>query len=185
MCSELGHGDVVCLATRRVPRSRCVRPISASQHSTYEYPYSPAPGSSSSAVTRRACTRWVAPTVTEAPSVSRRSFVRFGGSPEPVGSFRPDRVGLRLPRFCPRTRIWLFSYAICGDRPSDTPVASSARPAHFLLFRPLSRRCAIRRRPPDRFPSGRRDANRRFHDPRCLPSASASRLLLIRYRSRP
>lgn len=134
MCSELGHGDVVCLATRRVPRSRCVRPISASQHSTYEYPYSPAPGSSSSAVTRRACTRWVAPTVTEAPSVSRRSFVRFGGSPEPVGSFRPDRVGLRLPRFCPRTRIWLFSYAICGDRPSDTPVASPTRPAHFSRF---------------------------------------------------
>jgi len=42
---ELGRDDVVRLTTSRVPRSRCVRPISASQHSTYEYPYPPAPGS--------------------------------------------------------------------------------------------------------------------------------------------
>lgn len=170
MCSELGHGDVVRLATPRAPRSRCVRPISASQHSTYEYPYSSAPGSSSSAVTRRACTRWVAPIVTEAPSVSRRS-VRFGGSPESAGSFRPDRLGLRRRRFFPRTRICFYAFA------AIVPLTPLSLPSLTPRKLPLSRRCALRRRLPDRFFPGRRDANRRFRDPRCLPSASAPRLL--------
>lgn len=87
----------------------------------YEYPYSPAPGSSSSRPTSRACTRKVAPFETEESDVSRRPK-RFSGSPWFLRVFSP-RV---IPDF-----VFFL------QRPtSDTPVASLATPRAF--FRVLS-----------------------------------------------
>jgi len=60
MLFRLGRAHVVCLATCRASRPRCVRPMTASQHSKNENPYSLAPGSSS-ATCAAACTRWVPP----------------------------------------------------------------------------------------------------------------------------
>lgn len=110
------------LATHQGARSRCVRSMSATQHSTNEHPYSAAPGSSSGTCAP-ACTRWVAPIRTEESSVSRRPS-RFGGSPGIVRGCLPLAIA-------PHSL-----FASCGDQPL-TPLS---RPPCSTRVRCLPRR---------------------------------------------
>lgn len=124
----------VRLATRQGARSRCVRSISATQHSTNEHPYSPALGSSS------------APQVSLAHCVYPmgcahldRGIERFT-TPESlrqVARLRGDCSSLTLPR---------IRFRFLRRPTSSTPVASLARfCARFC-------RDAFRRRPPRSLP---------------------------------
>lgn len=121
--------------------------MSATQHSTNEHPYSPAPGSSSGpqvSLRRPACTERVAPVRTEESSVSRRPS-RFGGSPGLVG-------GSLAPRECPA-----FAFASCGDQPLS-PLSRPPRLCPHAVFAAV--RTSEGRQ--DRFPSEHRDAPEAF-----------------------
>lgn len=159
---QLGRSDEVCLATFPAPRSRCVRSISASQHSTYEYPYSPALGSIvPTAVPRDGV--YVTGCAHYDQGIERfTTFEALRGSPEFIGALSASR-----------TRIWRFSWPFAATFPLTPLSPPHTRPVHL----PLSRRCTLRLGAARSFPLRRRDANRRFRDPRCLPSAGDSRLL--------
>lgn len=106
------------LATHQGARSRCVRSMSATQHSTNEHPYSPAPGSSSGLATcvhRMGCAH------------SDRGFERFT-TPESLRRVARSRRGLFSPSRRPRIRFRFLR------RPtSDTPVAPPALGSHAVF----------------------------------------------------
>lgn len=119
---ELGRDDVVRLATPRAPRSRCVRPMSASQHSTYEYPYSPALGSIVSRLLQRLRVR------NELRPLRPRNRTFHD-----VRDASGDRLNCaRCYRPCESTFGRLT--CLCGDLPSDTPVASLTRLERALSY---------------------------------------------------
>lgn len=104
------------LATHQGARSRCVRSMSATQHSTNEHPYSPAPGSSSglaACVHRMGCAH------------PDRGIERFT-TPESLWWIARLRRGLFLaPRDSPA-----FAFASCGDQPL-TPLSRPPRSARM------------------------------------------------------
>jgi hypothetical protein len=162
-----------------------MRPIdSATQHSSNEYPYSSAPGSSSPSITARACTRQVAPIETEESSVSRRSK-RFGGSPYVRGEFSSRDTKTKETT----------AQRIARDQPLTPLSPPLLAPRMFPLFL----RCVTRQGPPDRFHSEHREALEDFairgafprqatHDSACplqvtdRESSSASRWCRSRFR---
>lgn len=134
-------GSWLRLATGHAARSRCVRPIFATQHSVNEHPYSSAPGFiiRGSSVSRcPVCTRWVAPIETEDSRVSRRPN-RFGESQGPCGGFLRPTHG--FPFFT-------------GDLPL-TPLSPPS-----LRGEPALRDFALGESRQDRFHFVRRDAER-------------------------